>query len=157
MSRGFSLIEALVALVVLSTGLLGAAALLLGGLRDQSLALRHGAAAALVADVLERIQANPDARASYASGSAAAAPACDEAAACDAAALAAHDLAHFESAARQLLPHQQPRTQVTFEPATGPTTTDRYVISLTWNDARDPEARREATLILRAKPVAGAA
>jgi len=44
MNRGFSLVEMLVALVVLSVGLLGAAGLLLGGLRDQSLALRHGAA-----------------------------------------------------------------------------------------------------------------
>jgi type IV pilus assembly protein PilV len=156
MSRGFSLIEALVALVVLSVGLLGAAGLLLGGLRDQSLALRQASATVLLADMADRIRANPDAREAYASAAHAGGPACGEADNCDAASLAAHDLAHFESVAHRLLPHQRPRAQIIFEPATGPTS-DRYVISLTWIDARDPEASGEATLTLLAQPVAGAA
>jgi type IV pilus assembly protein PilV len=156
MSRGFSLIEALVALVVLSVGLLGAACLLLGGLRDQSLALRQSAATLLLADMADRIRANPEAREAYAGTASTDAPACGEADPCDAAALAAHDLAHFASTARRLLPQQRPRTQVDFEPATG-TTADRYVISLTWIDARDTEASGEATLTLLAQPVAGAA
>lgn len=156
MSRGFSLIEALVALVVLSVGLLGAARLLLGGLSDQSLALRQAAAAVLLADMADRIRANPGARGAYAGTAGADAPGCGETDACDATALAAHDLAHFASAARRLLPQQRPAARIDFEPATG-ATTDRYVISLTWIDARDPRASGEATLTLLAQPVAGAA
>ncbi|HUQ08832.1 MAG TPA: type IV pilus modification protein PilV [Steroidobacteraceae bacterium] len=156
MSRGFSLIEALVALIVLSVGLLGAAGLLLGALRDQSLALRQAAATVLLIDMADRIRANPEAREAYAGPAYAGDSPCGEADDCDALALAAHDLAHFESAAHRLLPQQQPRAQINFEPATGPTT-DRYVISLTWIDARDSEASGEATLALLVQPVAGAA
>lgn len=156
MSRGFSLIEALVALVVLSVGLLGAAGLLLRGLRAQSEAVRQGAASALVADMAARIRANPRARGLYASTSREPPPECVDAGACDSADLAAHDLAWFESSARGLLPHQWPQPRILFEPATGSTTTDRYVITLQWRDARDPEASDEATLIQLAQPVAGA-
>jgi type IV pilus assembly protein PilV len=156
MSRGFSLVEVLVALVVLSVGLLGAAGLLLGGLREQSLALRQAAATVLLTDMADRIRANPEARGAYAGTAHAGSSACGEAGGCDALALAAHDLAHFASVARRLLPRQRPRTQISFEPATGPTT-DRYVISLTWIDARDPEASGETTLALLVQPVAGGA
>jgi type IV pilus assembly protein PilV len=156
MSRGFSLIEALVALAVLSVGLLGAAGMLLGGLRDQSLALRHGAASVLVADVASRIRANVAARASYDSRSARADDApCDEPSPCDAAMLAARDRAYFDAAAQALLPGQQPRADITFEPAIGSAAPDRYVVSLTWHDAREPDATDDTTLILLAQPVAG--
>jgi type IV pilus assembly protein PilV len=156
MSRGFSLIEALVALAVLSVGLLGATSLLLRGVRDQAQALRHGAATVLVADVADRIRANPLARAAYDSRNAPAeASACAESTPCDATALAAHDRAHFAAAARALLPHQHPLARIDFEPAIGPATPDRYAISLAWRDAREPDATDEATLILLAQPVAG--
>lgn len=157
MNRGFSLVEALVALAVLSVGLLGAAALLLGGLRDQSLALRHGAANALLADMAARIRANVSAGAAYDTGSEPAGEfTCDEGSPCDAAALAAFDLASFESAAAALLPVQHPRPRVTYEPAIGRAAPSRYVISLGWEDPREPDAMDESTLILFAQPVAGA-
>ena len=158
MSPGFSLVEVLVALVVLSIGLLGAAALLLGGGRDQTSAAHQAALTLLVADVAERIRANPLGRELYDTRTARDAPAdCSEAAPCGAAALAARDLAHFSSAAQALLPSRAPRTRVSFEPATGPAAADRYVISVAWNDARDPDATDETTtLILLAWPVAGA-
>jgi type IV pilus modification protein PilV len=159
MSRGFSLIEALVALAVLSLGLLGAAGMLLNSLRDQSLALRHTAAGALVADMADRIRANPAARELYDTGmSRAAAENCDEAAPCDRARLAAHDLAAFEAGARALLPNQDPRVSITFAPAIGPAAPDRYSLALRWRDVRDPDATDEVTLTLLAQsPVAGTA
>lgn len=157
MSRGFSLVEVLVALVVLSVGLLGAAALLLGGLRDQSLALRHGAAGTLLADIAGRVRANLSAGAAYDMGSEPAPDtACDEAAPCDPSALAAHDRAYFEKAATALLPVQRPRPQIHFEPAIGAAAPGRYVISLAWDDPREPDATDEVSLILLAQPVAGA-
>jgi type IV pilus assembly protein PilV len=159
MSRGFSLIEALVALAVLSLGLLGAAGMLLNSLRDQSLALRHTAAGTLVADMADRIRANAAARGLYDTGMPRATPEnCDEAAPCDSAALAAHDLAAFEAGARALLPNQDPRVSITFAPAIGPATTDRYSLALRWRDMRDPDATDEVTLTLLAQsPVAGTA
>jgi type IV pilus assembly protein PilV len=159
MSRGFTLIEAMVALAVLSLGLLGAAALLLNAFRDQSVALRHSAAGTLVMDMAERIRANPSARELYDSRAPrSAAGHCDEASPCDRASLAAHDLAAFESGARALLPNQDARIAISFAPAIGPAAPDRYSIALRWRDARDPDTTDEVTLTLLAQsPVAGTA
>ena len=59
LSLGFTLIESLVALAVLSVGLLGAASMLLASLGDQSRAVRYQSALVVVSDVAERIRANP--------------------------------------------------------------------------------------------------
>jgi type IV pilus assembly protein PilV len=160
LNHGFSLIESLVALAVLSVGLLGATSLLLTSLGDQSRALRRQDALALVTDIAERIRANP-AGAPYAAAPADAAAACEETSPCDAQALAAQDVAYFHSAAQRLLPHRQPRPAIRFEPAIGPATQDRYLISLTWttpgDDAGESAATDEITLLLLAQPVAGTA
>lgn len=160
LNRGFSMIESLVALVVLSVGLLGAASMLLVSLRDQARALRHQHALLLVTDIAERIRANP-ARAAYAAVPSGSRITCEEASPCDSSALARQDVAAFQAAARRLLPHQRPRPVIRFEPAIGPATQDRYLISLSWtspgNDAGESEATDEVTLLLVAQPVAGTA
>jgi type IV pilus assembly protein PilV len=56
-----SLIEVLVALVILSVGLLGVAHVLVSGIRISHAALLRTQAVNLVADMAERIRANPDA------------------------------------------------------------------------------------------------
>jgi type IV pilus assembly protein PilV len=159
MSRGFTLIETLVALAILSVGMLGAAGMLLDSLRNQALALRHLAAGALLADMADRIRANPAGRELYDTAtSRATAAACDEAAACDRASLAAHDLAAFAAGALALLPNQDANISITFAPAIGPATPDRYSLVLRWREARDPDATEAVSLTLLAQsPVAGTA
>ncbi len=154
-SHGFTLIEALVALVLLSIGLLGAGGMLLGSLRSHAGALHEMAAAQLLRDLADRIRANPRAGAAYDSREVAplAAP-CDLAAPCAASELAAADLAHFIDAAHNLLPGTQTRAVVQFEPAIGPAAADRFAITLSWRGPRDDEIR-VVTLSLLAPPVAG--
>ena len=65
-SRGFSLVEALVALLVLSIGLLGIAGLQLTAMRNNQAAYLRSQAVALADDILERIRANRGALAAYA-------------------------------------------------------------------------------------------
>ncbi len=57
-SAGFTLIEALVALIVLSVGLLGVAGLQLAGLRYTSSAASRTQASYLVNDMMDRMRAN---------------------------------------------------------------------------------------------------
>jgi type IV pilus assembly protein PilV len=57
--RGFTLIEALAALAVLSVGLLGASALLVSGIRQQQQALREHAAFLLATDAAELLRLHP--------------------------------------------------------------------------------------------------
>jgi len=65
---GFSLVETLVALVVLSLGLLGAWALLISSLAGHADAHRYAVASNLLRDMAERIRANPRAGARYTAG-----------------------------------------------------------------------------------------
>lgn len=64
--RGFTLVEVLVALVVLAVGLLGIAALYVEGLRAGRTSVYRTAAVVLAADMAERIRANPAAGGAYA-------------------------------------------------------------------------------------------
>ena len=160
---GFTLLETLVALMVLSAGLLGAAALLLDGVRGHAAALRRVAASNLVRDMADRIRANPrggvhyDTRANAPSVGVAreAASACGESSGCEIAQLAAADLAHFGSAAHLIFARIED-ARVEYAPATGPATLARYRITLRWSDARSDAGTDSVTLqVLWQAPVAG--
>lgn len=62
---GFTLVEALVAVVIVSVGLLGVGGLALSALRETSTALDRTRAVFLIDDMMERIRANPDAEDAY--------------------------------------------------------------------------------------------
>ena len=58
-ARGFSMVEALVAVVIVALGLLGIGQLTLQGLRESSAALVRTRGVYLISDMIERIRANP--------------------------------------------------------------------------------------------------
>ncbi len=64
--KGFTLVEVLVALVVMSVGMLGIAALYLEGMRAGRTALYRTTAITLAADMADRIRANRNAGLAYA-------------------------------------------------------------------------------------------
>ena len=153
--RGFTLIESLVALVVLSVGLLGAAATLLGSLGAHAEALHRAVALELVRDTADRIRANSGARAAYDTRSPAAGADCITS--CDVAARAALDRSHFIDAARAAFPFADTRAEIRFEPATGPATPDRYEITLRFPPRSRPGALDGVALtVLASAPVSGA-
>lgn len=69
--RGFTLLESLISLVVLSVGMLGIAALYVEGVRAGRTAVYRTTAVNLAADMMDRIRANPQARFAYQGGGAA--------------------------------------------------------------------------------------
>jgi type IV pilus assembly protein PilV len=151
--RGFTLVEAAIALLVLSLGLFGAWSLLLASLQSHADALREAGAQRLVQDMAERIRANARAGHLYDSAATTRASAnCDALTPCDAAQLAAADLLAFADAAQRELPGTGAQTFVNYEPAIGTATTDRYTIALRWRGARD---LRTVTTQWLAPPVAG--
>jgi type IV pilus assembly protein PilV len=157
-TRGFTLIESLISLVVLSIGLLGAAATLLGSLGAHADALRHTTALELVRDVADRIRANAAARAAYDTRTAAPAGAeCRADMPCDGATRAAADRAHFDEKVRSAFPPDGTRADIHFEPATGPAAPDRYEITLRFPARSQPGAMDGVALtVLAFAPVAGA-
>lgn len=72
---GFSLIEVLIALIVMSVGMLGIAGLYVHGMQAGRTSLFRHHAVTLAGDVADRIRANPNAGASYVDAGTAPAPA----------------------------------------------------------------------------------
>lgn len=102
-SSGFSLIEMLVSLLILATGLLGMIGLLIESQRAERTAAYRAAAAHLASDIAERMRANPLAAAAYASGAGADHGCVNGASDCAPADLAADDLHRWQGdIARQL-------------------------------------------------------
>lgn len=128
---GFSLVEAMVALVVLSVGMIGIAALHGQSLSAGRTAQYRTIAINLTADMADRIRVNRLGQAAYAG--AAADNNCDPIGGggvdCTPAQMAAHDLFTWDRQVGQLLPNGQ--TQVLFNAGTNPPT---YTIAVTWDE-----------------------
>jgi type IV pilus assembly protein PilV len=141
-ARGFSLVEALVALVIVAVGLLGVGQLTLTALRENAAALTRTRAIYLLSDMMERIRANPDAEdaydcATYASGPVehGCAPSGAPATPCSARELAEDDLARWQALARDALPLTRTGTcdaNVVYLAATSDSEAARYHIDLSW-------------------------
>jgi type IV pilus modification protein PilV len=141
--RGFTLVETLVAMVVLSVGLLGAVALLLSGLREHSQSRRDSETVWLLGDVADRLRANVAACAAIA-----------PAVSCQTASLVALELelAHLEEAAAVLFPDGDATASIVFAPATG-AVPDRYIVTLRLE--RDAGANVVSVQVHARVPVAG--
>jgi type IV pilus assembly protein PilV len=122
-NRGFTMVEALVALVVLAIGLLGIAALYLDSLRAGRTAIYRTQAVNLAADIADRIRANRGAVLAYTSAFAdtpAAVATCEPteldvggaAVGCGNAELASTDLSRWKAAIAQRLPEGQGQVEV---------------------------------------------
>ncbi|CAN7220844.1 type IV pilus modification protein PilV [Acidovorax sp. LjRoot118] len=105
--RGISLIESLVAIVVMSLGILGIVGIQMRTLTDTSTTLRRAQAIRLIEDLGERMKINPNAFANmgaYATTFAAAPTVGSCATGCTGAQLATYDLAVWKKAVRDNLP-----------------------------------------------------
>jgi type IV pilus assembly protein PilV len=155
-ARGITLVESMIGIIILSLGLLGAWAMLLSGLRSHGDALYRSAATHLLRDMADRIRANPAAGSLYDTRQERSAPApCEDAAACDAAQTAAADIAWFTTTASASFPAEGLATNIAYEPAIGPASTDRYSLVLKWRGPRDTEGGNVVALEVLAQPVAG--
>jgi type IV pilus assembly protein PilV len=138
--RGLALTELLIAVVLLTIGLLGNVALLVAGLQAERDAANLATAATLTADLAERIRANQKAGLAYAINPDAAAaplpPICTLAASFAADARAACDLAEWQQEVTDALPGAHVRLTATPVPGAAALL---YTITIRW------VARGEAT------------
>ena len=138
---GFTLLEVLIALCVLTMGMLGVGIMLLESVRASQSALHRTAAVALAADLGERIRANRIAGNAYAlgAGTLAGAPAreCAVSDACDPSEVAALDVYQWQQEVLAALPAAVASVQVA--PVSGlPANT--YAITIRWAQPGDAEA-----------------
>jgi type IV pilus assembly protein PilV len=130
---GFTMVEVLVALVVLAIGLLGIAALYLNSLQSGRTAVYRTQAVNLAADLADRIRANRAAGIAYATAFAdveAEVANCFTTGGCVEGDLASSDLARWKATLAQLLPNGQ--GQVVFVAPVAAGEPANYVVTVQW-------------------------
>ncbi len=130
--RGFTLIEALIAMVVMSVGMLGIAGLYVQTLQAGRTSQFRTQAVTLAGDVADRIRSNRTAGLTYLG--AGADNDCDSGLLdCNTHQMAAHDVFLWQRQARRTLPDGAVR--VALDQATIPWT---YTVTVTWDEAGQP-------------------
>ncbi len=141
-SAGFSIVEALVALVVLSVGMLGIAALYVESLRAGRSAVYHTQAVNLAADMADRIRANRAAGAAWtltATASPTVQGCVDGGVNCNPGQLAQDDQARWRDSISAQLPGDGAGTpNGTIAVNTG-LVPNQYTITVTWSEPGSPQ------------------
>jgi type IV pilus assembly protein PilV len=132
-SKGFSLVEVLIALIVMSVGMLGIAGLYVQSMQaGRSSMLRHHAVN-LAGDIADRIRANPTAGAAYAAAAGANNNCVAQNTDCDIAEMAANDIFLWQQQANDFLPPMGDGSQqviIVFNAGTPPS----YQITVRWDE-----------------------
>ena len=131
-NAGFTLIEVLVAMVVLAVGLLGMAGLQANSIRNNQSAYNRSQATQLAYDLADRMRDNISGVATYTSGTAAAIGNCKIITGCSPAEMAANDLFEWNSAISAALPNGGTGT-ITISDGV-------YSITISWTENRDDDA-----------------
>jgi type IV pilus assembly protein PilV len=133
---GFGIVEVMVALVVLSVGMLGIASLYVTTLQSSNSAVSRMQAVNLASDIADRIRANRFAGETYATGTATAQN-CAGVNDCDQDEMAQNDLFLWQRQLDAFLPsHAAPVIQYVEGTATTP---DTYTITLSWTEGRSAD------------------
>lgn len=126
--RGFSLVEVLIALVIMSVGMLGIAGLYVQSMQAGRTSMLRHHAVTLAGDVADRIRANPRAGIAY-EGAALNGNCVSGVADCDEVAMAGHDILLWQEQAADTLPAGA--VEVTYDDSGTPPT---YTIDVTWSE-----------------------
>jgi type IV pilus assembly protein PilV len=126
--RGFSLVEVMIAMVIMSVGMLGIAGLYVQSMQAGRTSMFRHHAVTLAGDVADRIRANPTAGAVYMGGGVD--NGCvGQGVDCSEPEMATHDIFLWAQQATDTLPNGQ--VQITFDGAVTPPT---YVIEVSWDE-----------------------
>ena len=131
--RGFSLVEVLIALIIMSVGMLGIASLYVQSMQAGRTSLFRHNAVTLAGDVTDRIRANPVAIAAYAGGGGD--NSCtDGTTTCSNTQMAAHDIFLWAQQATDTLPNGA--VVVTVDQTVIPPI---YTIAINWDEPGQPQ------------------
>lgn len=127
-NSGFSLIEVVLATLILAIGLLGLAQLQMLGLQGSVSAYAHSQASLLAYDMADRIRANRAARSAYVTSKTTRSTTCSATSPCSAEQMAEQDLVAWQ---------QQVSTLLVAGVGTITVTGNTFTISVNWDDNRD--------------------
>jgi type IV pilus assembly protein PilV len=148
-SRGFTMIELLVSVLVLAIGLLGLAGLQAAGLKSNYSAHLRSQATLLAYDLADRMRANPVALADgkYNNPTASKNTACLASPGCKSDVMAGHDFYEWTTSVGRLLPGGKGTVCIDSTPTDGDDPTapacdgsgENYAVKIWWNDERSGE------------------
>jgi type IV pilus assembly protein PilV len=133
-SKGFSLVEVLIALIIMSVGMLGIAGLYVQSMQAGRTSMLRHHAVTLAGDIADRIRANPMAGAAYVATQGTDNGCDDVGANCGIAEMAAHDIFLWQEQALDFLPPMADGTQqviVAYDAGAVPPT---YQITIRWDE-----------------------
>lgn len=142
--QGFTLVEVLIALIIMSVGMLGIAGLYVHSMQAGRTSLFRHHAVTLAGDIADRIRANPRAGGAY-TGAGANSNCVDGGIDCTPAEMAANDAFLWDQQARDTLPTGT--VVITFDNGPVPPT---YVILVQWNE---PEGARSYSITIPVFPI----
>ena len=133
-SRGFSLVEVLIALVIMSIGMLGIAGLYVHSMQAGRTSMLRHHAVTLAGDIADRIRANPTAGAAYAAAAGADNNCVAMSADCDVAQMAGHDILLWQAQALDFLPPMNDGSQQVVVAFNAGTLPQSYTITVRWDE-----------------------
>lgn len=132
--KGFSLVEVLIALIIMSVGMLGIAGLYVQSMQAGRTSMLRHHAVTLAGDVADRIRVNPTAGAAYTAATGTNNNCVAQGANCNIAQMAAHDIFLWQAQAASFLPvfaNGAQQVQIAFDATTIPPT---YTILVQWDE-----------------------
>jgi type IV pilus assembly protein PilV len=133
-SKGFSLVEVLIALIIMSVGMLGIAGLYVQSMQAGRTSMLRHHAVNLASDIADRIRANPMAGAAYIASTGADNNCVAQNVDCTVAQMAAHDIFLWQAQAAEFLPVMGDGSQqviIAYNAAAAPPT---YTITVRWDE-----------------------
>jgi len=133
-SKGFSLVEVLIALVIMSVGMLGIAGLYVHSMQAGRTAMLRHHAVTLAGDIADRIRANPTAGVAYAAAAGADNNCVTQNSDCNVAQMAAQDIFLWQAQALEFLPPMANGTQQVLVAFNAGTLPPSFTITVRWDE-----------------------
>ena len=151
-SKGFSLVEVLIALIIMSVGMLGIAGLYVQSMQAGRTSMLRHHAVTLAGDVADRIRANPAAGAAYAASPGQNFNCVSATANCNVAQMAAHDIFLWQAHAAEFLPAMadgSDQVVVAFNAGALP---PMYTITVRWDEPTPDENTSAYSILVPVNP-----
>ena len=133
-SKGFSLVEVLIALIVMSVGMLGIAGLYVQSMQAGRTSMLRHHAVNLASDIADRIRANPTAGAAYIASTGADNNCVAQGVDCSVGQMAAHDIFLWQQQAAAFLPAMSDGSQQVIIAYNAAATPPTYTITVRWDE-----------------------
>ena len=150
--QGFSLVEVLIALIIMSVGMLGIAGLYVQSMQAGRTSMLRHHAVTLAGDVADRIRANPTAGAAYTAAAGANNNCIAQGNNCNVAQMAANDIFIWQAQAASFLPTfagGAQQVQIAYNAATNPPT---YTIVVQWDEPTPDGQVPNYTVVIPVNP-----